>query len=201
MRRARTLGSNAGFTYIAAIVTVVIMGILLSQAAGVWKTTMQRERETELVFRGMQIRDALRRYYGLTGKVATIPPGRPSISQLKDLLQAPESAGKKRYLRKLYLDPITGKDWALVKDASQRVIGVASTSELKPLKQANFPLELEPADFEGKKKYSEWQFRCDRVPRGGAVGGGVTGLGGSSNPAVPLPQTPPVPSPQPLSEP
>lgn len=181
----RGLRSSAGFTYVAALVMVVIMGIMLSQAAITWKTRMQREQEVELLFRGTQIRDALRRWYRLVpgnnrgsaqpGQSAqqqptVIPPGIRNLTELKDLLQDPGSPGKVRYLRRLYLDPITGKEWGLVKDANQRIIGVASTSEAEPIKQANFPLDLDPTDFEGKKKYSEWQFICTHWPKPGASG-------------------------------
>ncbi|OGU06603.1 MAG: hypothetical protein A2075_08445 [Geobacteraceae bacterium GWC2_58_44] len=182
MRQTRSPGSEGGFTYVAALVMVVILGVMSAQAAVVWKTTMQRERETELIFRGTQIRDAMRRWYGMPGANGKQPAVRPNLGRLEDLLQASDSAGKKRYLRKLYLDPMTGKDWALVKDAGQRIIGVASTSEAEPIKQANFPLDLEPSDFEGKKKYSEWQFIYNRVPKPAGTGGSITGLGGSSTP-------------------
>lgn len=183
-----TLRSKTGFTYIAALVMVVIIGIMLGQAAQVWTTTMQREREAELIFRGTQYRDAMRRWYKFnpsTGREqGRARPGEHAASQplnnLKDLLQNPASAGKVRYLRKLYLDPMTGKEWGVVKDASQRIIGVASTSEAEPIKQGNFPLDLDPSDFEGKKKYSEWQFIFNKVPKTG-TGGGITGLGGSNS--------------------
>jgi len=192
----RIIRSSAGFTYIAALVMVMITGIMLSQAAVVWKTAMQREREAELIFRGTQIRDAMRRWYkltpgpnglvaapGMSGAVPTvIPAGSPSPHELKDLLLDPRSGGKVRYLRKLYLDPMTGKEWGLIKDASQRIIGVASTSEAEPIKKGNFPFDLDPADFEGKKKYSEWQFICIHWPKPGATGGGVKGLGTTTTP-------------------
>ena len=204
------LRSSAGFTYIAALAMVVIMGIMLSQMAVVWSTKMKREREVELLFRGTQIRDALRRFYGFTlnpygatpqpgvtvatgtkPPVTTFQPNTPRINELKDLLKAPGSAGTVRYLRGSekgpnMVDPITGKDWALVKDpTTQRIIGVASTSEAAPLKQANFPFDLEPQDFEAKKKYNEWQFICTRYPKPAAAGGGVTGLPPDTPPAAP----------------
>ena len=190
----KILRSSAGFTYIAALVMVVIMGIMLAQAAGYWKTRMQREREVELIFRGTQIRDALRRWYKLAPSAngasaapgqngsalsTSIMPNSPKLNELKDLLQDPNNAGKTRYLRRLYLDPMTGKEWGLVRDATQRIIGVASTSEAEPIKQANFPFDLDPADFEGKKKYSEWQFICIHWPKPGSSGG-ITGLGTNS---------------------
>jgi type II secretory pathway pseudopilin PulG len=198
------LRSSAGFTYIAALVMVVIMGIMLARAAEYWTTRMQREREVELIFRGTQIRDAMRRCYGMTlnangsyrppGVPAPATPGLPDkipdnalrINELKDLLQATTSAGKKRFLRGSekgpnLVDPITGKDWALVQDpATKRIIGVASKSEAAPIKQGNFPFDLEPADFENKKKYSEWQFICNRYPKPAGTVGGATGLRGTS---------------------
>jgi type II secretory pathway pseudopilin PulG len=193
MKLARTLESSAGFTYIFALVMVVILGIMSAQAAGVWKTVVQREKETELLFRGTQIRDALQRfYYGKTVKVPPAPallPGK-NLRELKDLLKDPGSGQTVRYLRPFALiDPMTGKDWALVKDASQKIIGVASSSAAEPIKQGNFPLELEPGDFEGKKKLSEWQFIFNRIPQPAAEGGvkgipvvGPSGPSGTDSP-------------------
>lgn len=205
------LRSSAGFTYITAIVMVVLMGIILSKGAQVWSMRMQREREVELIFRGTQVRDALRRWYGYKCPSTTGNTGAPQTNQtgtqtganalpkhgplpeLKALVTDPSLASKARYLRPSNLiDPMTGKEWALVKDASQTIIGVASASEAAPIKQANFPFDLEPADFEGKKKYSEWQFIYNRCPKPGATGGGVTGLKTSNSPTTqsPNPQSP-----------
>jgi type II secretory pathway pseudopilin PulG len=190
MKPARLLQSNAGYTYVAAVVTVVILGIMSAQAAQVWKTTMQREKETELIFRGTQFKNAMRAWYGMKDKSTAIAPGRPNLTRLEDLVQDPSFAGKKRYLRKLYKDPMTGEDFVPVKNSAQQVIGVASASEEAPIKQGNFPLDLEPGDFEGKKKYSEWQFRCDRWPKP-AVNGGAKLPPGSQ--PVPVPPPPPPP--------
>lgn len=77
-----------------------------------------------------------------------------------------------------------GKEWKLLKDANQRIIGVASTSETEPIKKGNFALDLDPADFEGKKKYSEWQFICIHWPKPAGTGGGVKGLGTTTTPAT-----------------
>ena len=183
-------GSESGFTYIAALVMVVIMGIMLGQAAGVWKTSMQREREVELLFRGSQVREAMQRWYKHKPNSGGARPGggfqttakaAMPLNELKDLLQDPGSAGKARYLRpSMLIDPMTGKEWALVKDG-QKIIGVASTSEAEPIKQANFPDEY--ADFAGKKKYSEWQFIYNRDPQPGVKAGGISIPGGTSDPA------------------
>ncbi len=169
------LRSSGGFTYIAVLVLVVIMGIVIGAAAQSWTMLMKREREQELLFRGVQIVKAIKEWHSPStapGRVA--PPARP-LNDLKDLVTDPNSLTKKHYLRRdpdtAYDDPITGKKWETIKVAGRGIVGVKSTSEDEPVKQAGF-LEmfypLDPAkdaylitmfkNFEGKKKYSEWQF-------------------------------------------
>jgi hypothetical protein len=58
------------------------------------------------------------------------------------------------------MDPMTGKDWSLIKDA-RGITGVASSSEQAPVKQdfTDYPQDSpEFKYFEGKTKYSDWQF-------------------------------------------
>lgn len=185
----RTLRSNAGFTYIAALVMVVIMGIMSAKAAVVWKTKMQREKESELLFRGDQVRFAMQRWYkfkpAAAGTPQPAPPaGVPPLMELKSLAQDPGTAGKVRYTRPSNLvDPITGKEWAVIKGDGGKIIGINSTSEAEPIKQGNFPDDY--VDFEGKKKYSEWQFIYNRVPQTGVKGGTINIPGGSRSPAGP----------------
>jgi type II secretory pathway pseudopilin PulG len=193
------LKSSAGFTYVAAIVMVVIMGIMLSQAAQYWTMRMQREREVELLYKGTQVRDAMRAWYGGKASGGTwTPPAtgttqRPNLTELKTLLNGTDSAAKTHFLRPSNMkvkDPITGKelDWELFKDAgSPKVIGVYIKSNGVPIKQDNFQFDLHPDDFRAKKKYSEWVFIYNRVPPSGPSGGiklpgatSVTGAPGSS---------------------
>lgn len=157
--------SRGGFTYIAALVIVMIMGIMLGAVGQSMKTIMQREREKELIFRGMQYRDAIQRWS---------KKGVP-LKDLKDLYEPTVSSNidksKDRLIRKLYKDPITGDDWKTLPDPPdpiQGIYGVASRSGEKPLKQANFPEIIK--EFEGKEKYSDWQFVYKKqvtVPTGG----------------------------------
>ena len=77
-------------------------------------------------------------------------------AKLEDLLRDPRSPGVVRHLRRLYPDPMTGKEWELVKDPAEKLIGVRSTSELAPFQQAGFPKGLE--NLEGKSAYSQWEF-------------------------------------------
>jgi type II secretory pathway pseudopilin PulG len=141
-----------GFTYLMALILIVIMGIMLGAVGQTWQTTMKREREAELLFRGSQIKAAITTWH-TPGKGR--PPSSP-LTDLKQLLEDPRTVDKVRYLRKLYTDPITGKEWGVVKDAQRGITGVFSSSDEKPLKVDNFPDDLK--DLAGKEKYSDWRF-------------------------------------------
>ncbi len=159
----RFFRSVNGFTFLAVMFAIVLIGLSLTGAVQQWKTIMQRERETELLFRGDQIRKAIAAYvtYCQTHAVQAPciqTPGTPKYPQkLEDLVKVPNISDTKRFLRKVYKDPITNEDWVLVKVMGDRIGGVKSKSEEEPLKQANFPDDYK--FFEGKKKYSEWVFQ------------------------------------------
>jgi type II secretory pathway pseudopilin PulG len=137
-----------GFTYLAALFAVAILGGGLALAGEVWETSAKREKEAELLFAGNQYRKAIERYF-LSGQ-------QQYPRALEDLLKDRRRPGTVRYLRKLYPDPLTGKPWGLVKAPDGGILGVHSLSEEKPLKVAGF--RVRDATFEGAQKYSEWMF-------------------------------------------
>jgi type II secretory pathway pseudopilin PulG len=152
MRRAMNLAAQDGFTYIGVLILMAIMGILAAATADLWRTERKREAETELLFIGNQYRQAIAQYYDQSpGRVRTFP------ASLQDLLQDPRTPATRRYLRKLFVDPITGgEEWGLVKGPAGEIMGVYSLSEDVPLKKGNF--RRVDARLEDKQKYSEWQF-------------------------------------------
>ena len=157
----KLLKSSDGFTYLAALLLVVVMGIMLGAASQSWTMIMQREREKELLFRGAQIKDAIARWNKGGAGVKPMP-----LSDLKALLKDPRSTSSIRYLRRLYTDPLTNKEWTPITDQSKGIIGVQSTSEEQPLKQdfSDYPADsTEFKMFGGKKKYSEWLFVPDEL--------------------------------------
>ncbi|MBT1072489.1 type II secretion system protein [Pelotalea chapellei] len=147
---------NKGFTYLMALMLIMIMGIMMGMVGQSWKTIIQREREEELLFRGVQIRDAIARWYKPRTSGTSAPRQPTPLWELKDLLDDPSTPSTDPYLRKLYLDPITGKEWEVIKDPNKGIVGVASTSPAKPLKIGGFPDDLK--DFTEKQKYSDWKF-------------------------------------------
>jgi len=153
----------SGFTYIAVMMLVVIIGIALSITGRYWSTVVQREKEEELLFRGDQIRKGIERYYkwtaGKHGGQGLYP------ESLEELLKSKYSGSPKRCLRRIYNDPITGKaDWVIFTDpVSKRVMGVRSASNEQPLKTSMFPFMYR--DFEGKTKYGDWVFAFKAQPQ------------------------------------
>jgi type II secretory pathway pseudopilin PulG len=150
----KSSGSNSsrGFTYIALLAAIVIIGITLGSAAKSWQNISQREKEEELLFRGNQYRVAIERYYNAL-------PGRHQYpNSIDELLVDSRTPIGKRHLRQRYKDPMTGEEFELVRDMfhGNAIKGVYSKSDKTPLKQTDFPEELK--DFEGKTRYSEWQF-------------------------------------------
>lgn len=150
----KVLSGKSGFTYIGALIVVVVMGISLSTASRYWSTVVKREKETELIFRGDQIRRAIESYCKTTpgGKKPEYP------KSLKDLVKDPRFLTPRRHLRKSYRDPMTEEGrWGLVLDSKGGIKGVYSKSEKEPLKVRNFPSDYASL-FEKAKKYSDWKF-------------------------------------------
>ena len=138
-----------GYTYLTALFVVAILAGGLAVIGEMWHTAALREREAELLHIGNEYRNAIQRYY-LAG------PGQYP-RELADLVKDPRQPGTVRHLRRLYPDPITGKaEWRLVRAAQGGIAGVASSSDERPLKSAGF--RVRDAAFEGKAKYSDWQF-------------------------------------------
>jgi type II secretory pathway pseudopilin PulG len=174
-----------GFTFIGVLFLVALMGTALVAVAQVWHTQVQRDREVELLFVGSQFRRAISLYYERApGGARTYP------KQLEDLLKDPRYPNVERHLRKLYVDPMTGKaEWGLMKAPDGSILGVYSLSEETPIKIAGFTGP--DAAFADSVSYREWKFAY--VPADAAGAGGratpgpqPTGLPGQA-PGVGMP--------------
>jgi type II secretory pathway pseudopilin PulG len=148
-----TINKNDAFTYITALIFVMVIGISLTTGSAYWSTIVAREKEKELLFRGDQIRRAIESYYnGAPGGGSKQYP-----ASLNDLLKDSRYLATRRYLRKIYKDPVT-KDgqWGLIKAPGGRIKGVFSHSREQPIKVGDFPQDY--ASFENAGKYSDWRF-------------------------------------------
>jgi len=132
---------------------VVVMGLMLTLVGRVWSTTAQREREEQLLFVGHEFRNAIGGYFAHQHQYP---------QTLQQLLGGDDSTLPQRYLRRLYLYPITRSiEWELLPAPGGGFMGVASKSKLPPLKRANF--DLSDAGFADADCYCSWQFAY--VPR------------------------------------
>jgi hypothetical protein len=144
--------ADAGFVYMGLLVFVAIMGIGLSATGVVFHQQAQREKEAQLLFAGAEIRRAIGLYYEKSpGGVKQFP------RTLDDLLLDQRYPGVQRYLRRIYVDPMTGaRDWVLISASDGGISGVHSASPGQPLKASNFPAGDE--DFKDKDSYAGWKF-------------------------------------------
>lgn len=134
------------------LVVVALVGISAALTGQSWSSLMQREREGELLWRGLQYRRAIESYSAIRhGNGPALFP-----RSLDDLVKDPRSLSPVRHLRKAYADPMGGGEWELIKDEGGRIRGVRSTSSKSPFRQAGFPEGLE--NFAGKTSYRDWEF-------------------------------------------
>lgn len=168
MRSLRSVLQNElGWTYLAALMAIVLMGTSLTVVGTHWKIIMQREREAELLFRGLRIKHAIERYAAdYEVRKGTRPNQYPlRLEQLVD--------GPKRYLPKVYQDPITNEDFDLIMENGQ-IRGVRSRSQEAPLDRVY---------FKEAATYSQVAFRA--IPPS-ATGQACASGAGTINPLNPL---------------
>jgi type II secretory pathway pseudopilin PulG len=133
------------------LIVIAAMSVAIGVTGSLWHEAQQRERERELLFVGMQYRLAIKRYYESPGGQNKYPPS------LDVLLLDARTLAIRRHLRKPWRDPLTNsREWGLLLAPQGGIIGVHSLAEGKPIKQENFPAELEWEG--GKSRYIDWQF-------------------------------------------
>ena len=143
------LAAQRGFTFLGLMFGIAVLGIALATVGIVWSTEIRRDKEAELLWVGNQYRLAIMRYRATGGTFPT---------DLSDLIEDKRFPVPKRYLRKLYPDPMTGQaDWELITVPNGAgIMGIASSSHDKPIKVDNF----EPAneEFKDAECYCDWRF-------------------------------------------
>jgi type II secretory pathway pseudopilin PulG len=99
---SRRSNSESGYILLAVLFMVVLILIAMTVAAPRIAADIQRDREDELIHRGKQYTRAIKLYYKKFGRYPS------SIDQL-------ENTNNIRFLRKRYVDPMTGKDdWKII---------------------------------------------------------------------------------------
>ena len=149
--RRQRVRNERGVTYLMLMFAIVLIGIATTAAAKQWKAIMQRELEADLLAKGIEIQTALA-LYSTTIKAGRVMPGEVYPQTLTDLTRLP-----KPFLRKVYLDPIGHREWEYLRAPTGGIMGVRSTSRVKPFRQRNFPPAVR--HFEGRATYRDWVFQ------------------------------------------
>lgn len=109
---------EAGFSLVALAASITMMMLLMGMAVPTWRYVMQNAREEELLFRGGQIADAIKRYQDKHGNAQPV-----SLDVLV----------KGKFLRKAYKDPMTKKgDWRFIRPGEVQVAPPAGGTRPRP---------------------------------------------------------------------
>lgn len=107
---ARGSQREAGYNLVFLMVMITLLNILIAKALPLWSAVIQREKEAELIFRGMQYAEALRVYEMRTGALPT---------KLEQLVEV-----KPRCIRKLWKNPMSEDgSWLLIPPGQGQQLG------------------------------------------------------------------------------
>jgi general secretion pathway protein G len=118
--RQRRLSPTAGMTLLELIIACAILMILSSMALPVFRYTVIRQKESELRYDLRTMKDAIDRYKDLADQhkfrtevgSENYPPDLDTL--VKGVQLGPGDDKKLRFLRKVPVDPMTGRaDWGL----------------------------------------------------------------------------------------
>jgi type II secretory pathway pseudopilin PulG len=124
---------EAGFNFVILMITVTVMMILVGAALPAWSNAVRRDKEEELIFRGLQYAEALRVFQQRFGQLP---------ATLDDLVKT-----EPRSIRQLFPDPMTGRvDWVPIR-ANAPVD--AQGGQLQPGEEEGDGDGREPEDDEG----------------------------------------------------
>ncbi len=101
LRRNTPRQREQGYILLFLLLTIALMAMVFSTLVTSIKFDIKRDREEEMIHRGVQYTRAIRAYYR---KFNRFP------AKIEDL----ENTNQLRFLRKRYKDPLTGKDFKLV---------------------------------------------------------------------------------------
>jgi type II secretory pathway pseudopilin PulG len=187
---------QAGFTYLGLVIFVAIIGLVGAATLKIGSLMQRAANEEELLEIGAAYSAALQSYAAATPR--GMPPQPPT---LQELLKDPRFPGVRRHLRKIFVDPMTGKaEWGVVYLSEKTgVLAVHSLSQAKPLKIANFDRRFQNLD--NKEKISDWKFMAvgQELAKVATPPSGAPKPAPSPTPApappVTQPGTPPAPAP------
>jgi type II secretory pathway pseudopilin PulG len=186
-----------GYTLVALAVMVTVLSIGAAMVLPAWSAQIQRDREEELVFRGLQYAEAIRVFQRRYGRFPN------SLQELIDV--------KPRCIRRMWTEPTTEDGvWRPILMTTPGGPGGGQNvgPDGRPLPQGDAEQEAEEAEnadgptvvgqpvgpiigvrtanskkgfrtFFGQDAYSQWRFTYDLVTPGGAQAGAAFGVPGA----------------------
>jgi type II secretory pathway pseudopilin PulG len=119
---SRREGSESGYILLTLMLFTALLAIAAAAAAPAIAFQVKRDREEELIHRGVQYSRAIKRYFKKFGRYP---------ARLEDL----ENTNQLRFLRKRYKDPITGKDFKLLHPGDVQLTGGSQIAGATPVNQ------------------------------------------------------------------
>ncbi|MDP1833214.1 MAG: type II secretion system protein [Geothrix sp.] len=165
--------TQRGFTMALALAMAVVMGLMLMKAAPLVSAEVQRENESELIFRGEAIANALKLYAAKSGRYP------------KDLDEVMKV--RPRILRQKYKDPMTpGGDWDFITQVQPGASG--NTEGLPIVGVRSRSIKDSIHIYQNKTLVRDWLFSADQnllgITDGAAKAGGLPKGGTAARPAV-----------------
>jgi type II secretory pathway pseudopilin PulG len=170
-----------GYNLVILMVAVTVMTILVAAALPSWSTAVRRDKEEELIFRGLQYVEAIRVFQQRFGRLP---------SRIEELVEV-----EPRCIRQLWPDPFTGKrDWVLLRGEvpagaagetppPEDPEGRPSDENLPDPTVAQGPIRGVRSRHRGdslktffdKDRYEQWVFSLEMLTGGGAITGVAPG--------------------------
>jgi hypothetical protein len=147
-------GEENGYVLIVAIIAVNLIAVFSLMAASIWQRESEREMEAELFFRGNEYVRAITKFR------------RNNLNRYPENL---EILYKKKFLRKLYKDPMSDSgEWNIVMKSkmsgNKKLLIVPAAMLEKYIKRAyligvsSTSIDEGFRVYRGKNRYDEWAF-------------------------------------------
>ncbi len=140
-----------GLAYLWLLLLISLLSLGLSKSLEVYSNIYQRQKEEDLIYTGLLYKSAIKQYYD-SGQINHSYP-----NVITELLKDSRYIVVRRYLRKLYVDPITNQDFELIYAPEGGICGVRSTSNKIPIKKIFIHNELEINKV--AETYQQWEFK------------------------------------------
>jgi len=122
--------ANGGYNLVVLAMAITVLNIMVAAALPAWSHLLQRHKEEELIFRGLQYAEAIRVFQQRHGRFPT---------KLEELIKV-----RPRCIRQLWTNPMTEDGSWLLIPANQAVPGRNLGGQVRPDRQGRNPRRQQP---------------------------------------------------------